>query len=181
MGTPAAVGLSAVAGGIAGSKAGMGASRAVAEWERAIQQADIQVLASGQQLPPIEEPPASPRLPRNCFLVWLRGPAIGVPLGFIVGALFAQFPVAASPEANIAGHIFGGFLFGVFGLLPGLLLGVILGALFYFMELRARLQSFTVALRREAWEQREQLRCALSAGRTSPHWAIVELEHRLTA
>lgn len=180
MGAPALVGIAALAGSIAGGQAGKDAMRGTVEWAHAVHRADLHLLALGQELPPIEEPPSSSRTPRNGLLMWLAGPLVGAALGFVVVLLFVQLLAEASPEVTGFERLLGGVFFGLFGAGVGALLGAFIGILVYLLEMRARLGAFRIALRRAVWEQREQLRSDLREGRIEPARAIAELEQAIS-
>lgn len=180
MGTPALVGIAALAGAIGGGKVGVDKMREAADWSQTIYQGDIQCLAAGQRLPRVEVPPVHPRKPRNGILVFLIGPLVGFVLGFAVVALFVQFLASVSPDDTGATRILGAIFWGLFGAAGGAFLGVFLGMFFYLLELGARATAFKTALRRDAWEQREHLRSELESGRMSPDQAINALDYAIT-
>lgn len=181
MGTPALVGIAALAGAIVGGKVGVDKMRETADWSRAIYQQDIQRLASGHQMPRIEAPPAQPRKPRNPALVFLVGPLVCGILGFVVGALFVQFLASISPDATDSTRVVGGLFWGGMGALGGFFfIGTFLGLFLCVLELGARAGGCKAMLRRDVWEQRERLRADLESGRMSPDQAIRELDYSIT-
>lgn len=181
MGTPALVGIAALGGAITGGKVGFDKMRDAADWSRAIYQHDIQCLASGQQMPRIEAPPEYPRKKRNLLLVFLVGPLVCGILGFVGAALFVQLLASMSPDATGGTRVVGGIFWGFMGAGGGaFFVGTFLGLLLCLLELGARAKAFRTALRRDAWEQREQLRADLESGRSSPDQAIRELDFAIT-
>lgn len=131
--------------------------RGTVEWAHAVHRADLRHLASGEELPRIEEPPSSKRTPRNGLLVWIVGPLLGAALGFLLVLLFVQLLAEVAPEVTGFERLLGGVFFGLFGAAVGGLIGVFVGSLLYLLEMRARLAVFWIALRRAVWEQGEQL------------------------
>lgn len=180
IGTPPLVGIAALSGAIAGGKIGVDKMLAAEDWSRMIYQGDVQCLASGLPMPPLEAPPAKPRLPRNGILVFLIGPLIGLVLGFVAVVLFVQLLASMTPDATGATRVLGGIFWGFFGAAGGGFIGIFLGLLFYLLEVAARAKAFSTALHRDAWEQREQLRAELESGRMAPAQAIMALEYAIT-
>lgn len=181
MGTPALIGIAALGGAITGGKVGFDKMRDAADWSRAIYQHDMQCLASGHQMPRVEAPPAQPRKPHNLPLVFLVGPLVCGTLGFVAAVLFVQLVASISPDSSGATRVVGGLFWGFMGAGGGaFFIGTFLGLLLCLLELGARAKAFNVALRRDAWEQRERLRAELESGRMSPDQAIRELDYSIT-
>ena len=180
MGTQALVGIAALGGAITGGKVALDKMRDAADWSRRIYQHDIACLVSGYPMPDIEAPPAQPRKPRNPILVFIVGPVVCGVLGFVITALFVQFLASLSPDATGDTRVIGAIYWGLFGALGGaFFIGTFLGLLLCLLELTARAKGYKVMLRRNAWEQREQLRADLESGRLSPDQAIRELEYAI--
>lgn len=180
MGTPALIGIAALAGVVTGGKVGFDKVRDAADWSRAIYQRDIECIASGHPMPHVEAPPAQPRMPRNQTLVFLIGPLVCGILGAIMAVLIVQLLASMSPDATGSTRLVGGIFWGLMGAGGGaFFVGTFLGLLLCMLELGAQARAFKAAIRRDVWEQREQLRAELESGRMSPDQTIRELDYAI--
>lgn len=149
IGTPALVGIAALSGAIAGGETGVDKMRAAEDWSRTIYQGDVQCLASGLPMPPVEAPPAKSRLPRNGIPRVSHRPCPRVRGGR---------PVRAASRFYDPGHYWSYVrprrdLLGFFGAVGGGFISIFLGLLFCLLEVAARAKAFSTAFRRDAWEQ----------------------------
>lgn len=180
MRTGAAVGAAGLAAGIIGGRAGYKAVAAVDQWARPLLRADIEFIASGQQMPVVEEQP-EPKRPRPRPLWWLAGLALGAVPGVVLGLLFGWLVISVSDEPSGAEIVFGLIACGGVGGVVGLGVGVFLAIGGDLLWVRAGIAAEAARLRREVWLRREELRVSLAQGQITPQAAIDQIQGDLVS
>lgn len=164
-------------GGVAGATLGTRSAGKAVQWIENVRAADAQLLEQGHaQLPPIPEPDIGYRKERHFLACYVGGIFLG---GFLVwltvgiGAIVLSNVGNADGEALVGEIILGAlFIAGAAGVFGFVVPGLIIGAVFWAMESRARLEADKALTMHAAWSSREELRAQLETGDITARGAI---------
>lgn len=140
---------------------------------------DVKALESGQRLPSLAEPKKPPRRrAHNKWLCYSIGIVIGVIAGFVIGFLIISSYVRSVVQylTELGDEVFPLSFMVACG---GIALGFVLGAVFWLLEVRARLKTAKKALEYAIWQMRENVRSQLDSGGMTRRHAAKQLREDL--